>query len=123
MRVLVDTSVWVSHFRSADPQLTALLLNDRVLCHPMIIGEIACGTPPAPRANTLQYLSTLAPVTVASFDEVLFVIEQNQLFGKGCGYIDLALLASALLTPDTCLWTKDKSLNSLAKQQQIAFSD
>lgn len=122
MRVLVDTSVWVNHFRSANQQLTALLLNDLVLCHPLITGEIACRTPPAPRAETLRYLSALSPATVATFDEVIFVIEENQLYGRGCGYIDLALLASTLLTPHARLWTNDKRLNSLARELNIAFS-
>ena len=55
-RVLVDTSVWVAHFRIANPVLQSLLAADQVLCHPLIIVELACGTPPAPRARTLEAL-------------------------------------------------------------------
>ena len=44
MSVLVDTSVWVNHFRNSDAALVDLLLSDRVLTHPLILLEIACGT-------------------------------------------------------------------------------
>jgi hypothetical protein len=46
--VLVDSFVWVAHFRKPDRVLQSLLTADRVLCHPMIVIEIACATPPAP---------------------------------------------------------------------------
>ena len=67
MSVLVDTSVWVNHFRNSDAALVDLLLSDRVLTHPLILLEIACGTPPAPRGNTLAALGRLQPANQASF--------------------------------------------------------
>jgi hypothetical protein len=46
--MLVDTSVWVDHFRHRDPLLVDLLESGDVECHPFIIGELACGNPGAP---------------------------------------------------------------------------
>lgn len=59
MNVLVDTSVWVDHFKRGNSVLTQLIESDLVLVHPMILAEIACGTPPAPRQQTLNDLSLL----------------------------------------------------------------
>lgn len=119
-RVIVDTSVWVAHFRQANQHLQQLAAEDRLLCHPLVLLELACGTPPAPRARTLDALSLLARPVVASTDEVLALITQWQLFDQGCGAIDMALLASARLTPDARLWTLDKSLTVLADRLGVA---
>jgi predicted nucleic acid-binding protein len=119
--VLVDTSVWVSHFKNTQPKLIELLNQDLVSCHPLVIAEIACGTPPNPRAITLENLSLLNQCKVATLEEVLSTIERYNLFGRGCGYIDIALLASALITDNTKLWTLDKRLNLLAKQFDRSF--
>ncbi len=120
--VLVDTSVWVSHFKYSEDFLIELLTKDAVLCHPLIIAEIACGTPPSPRARTLSDMSLLATSTIANQTEVLTMIEQHQLYGKGCGYIDIALLCSVLLTRDAKLWTLDKRLGNLTDQFEVKYS-
>jgi predicted nucleic acid-binding protein len=120
-RVLVDTSVWVAHFRLANPVLQSLLATDQVLCHPLIIIELACGTPPAPRARTLDDLKKLQQAVIATSDETLWLIENKRCYGTGCGATDVALLASALLTADTQLWTKDKDLAELAARLVVAF--
>jgi predicted nucleic acid-binding protein len=119
--VLADTSVWVSHFRKANPVLQTLLLADQVLCHPMILIEIACGTPPAPRERTLSDLRQLRSATAASTEETLALIEREQLQDSGCGAVDLLLLGSVLLTSDTVLWTLDKDLEALAARFEISF--
>ena len=85
--VLVDTSVWVGHFRRANPVLRSLLENDRVLCHPLIVLELACGTPPAPRERTLGDLKGLRQAKVATTEEVLSLIETERLFDTGCGAV------------------------------------
>ena len=121
MSVLVDTSVWVNHFRNSDAALVDLLLSDQVLTHPLILLEIACGTPPAPRSNTLAALGRLQPVNPASFDEVAEFIEREQLFGLGCGAVDISLLASTLITPGATLWTADKRLFALCQHFDIAY--
>jgi predicted nucleic acid-binding protein len=119
--VLVDSSVWVAHFRSANLVLQSLLAADLVLCHPLILIEIACGTPPAPRKRTLGDLKKLQQSVIATTDETLALIEREQFQDTGCGAIDMALLASVLLTPGAALWTLDKSLDALAERLDVAF--
>lgn len=120
MSVLVDTSVWIDHFRSGNAALVELIGLDRALTHPMVILEIACGTPPAPRVQTLNNLGLLQTCNQASLTEVMEFIEHNKLCGLGCGLVDMALLASALITPGTELWTLDKRLAALAARFGVA---
>jgi len=120
--VLADTSVWVAHFRSGNPVLQTLVALDQLLCHPLIVLELACGTPPAPRERTLGDLKKLQRAVVATTDEILALIEREQFHDSGCGAVDMALLASALLTPDTLLWTIDRNLEALASRLGVAFS-
>jgi len=117
--VLVDTSVWVDHFRRRNDALIQLLAQDRVLVHPFVIGEIACGTPPA-RARTLADLDQLQPSQQASAREVLAFVERERLFGLGCGWVDMVLLASALMTPGAALWTLDGRLATLAERLGVS---
>ena len=119
--VLVDTSVWVGHFRRANPVLRSLLENDRVLCHPLIVLELACGTPPAPRERTLGDFKLLRQAKGATTEEVLSLIETERLFDTGRGAVDIALLASVLLTPNARLWTADRNLEALAARLDVAF--
>jgi predicted nucleic acid-binding protein len=119
--VLADTSVWISHFRKANTVLQTLLSGDQVLCHPMVLIEIACGTPPAPRERTLSDLRQLRFATIANTEETLALIERQQLQGAGCGAVDLLLLGSVLLTSDALLWTLDKNLEALAARFEISF--
>ncbi|MDR2216615.1 MAG: PIN domain-containing protein [Nevskiaceae bacterium] len=110
--VLVDTSVWVDHFRQQNASLRDLLERDLVLTHPFVLGEIACGTPPN-RARTLSDLTHLRSVQQASLQETMEFIGREKLFGLGCGLIDLTLLASTLMTSGATLWTQDKRLSAL----------
>jgi predicted nucleic acid-binding protein len=119
--VLADSSVWVAHFRKPNGLLQALLETDQVLCHPLIVLELACGTPPAPRGRTLGDLKKLRQSVIASTEETLALIEKRELHNWGCGAVDLSLLASVLLTPDTRLWTLDRNLDELAAQMGAAF--
>ena len=119
--VLVDTSVWVGHFRRVNPVLRSMLENDRVLCHPLIVVELACGTPPDPRERTLSDLKALRQARVATTEEVLSLIETERLHDTGCGAVDVALLASVRLTPNARLWTADRNLEALAARLGVAF--
>ena len=116
--VLVDTSVWVNHFRQHNSALTQLLEADMVLMHPMVLGELACGTPPA-RAQTLADIERLQQTQQASLREVLDFIDREKLFGLGCGLVDMVLLASTLMTPGIALWTLDKRLCALAERFKV----
>lgn len=113
--VLVDTSVWVQHFRGGIDGLAELLAMDRVLTHPQVIAEIACGTPPN-RQRTLADLDCLQPTRQATVRELLEFIEREQLFGQDCGFVDLSLLASTLMTTGAALWTLDGRLSRLAER-------
>jgi len=121
MSVLIDTSVWVDHFRYGNDVLVDLISQDQALTHPMVILEIACGTPPAPRAQTLDYLGLLQPCQQTSLTEVMAFIEREKLYGLGCGLVDMALLASTLITPGAELWTLDKRLAGLAGRFAVAY--
>lgn len=91
------------------------------MTHPFVLGELACGTPPAPRQRTLADLALLLPAQQAIPDEVRDFIEREALFGLGCGLIDLTLLASTRMTPGAQLWTLDKRLAALAARYGICF--
>ena len=121
MNVLVDTSVWVDHFRRTNDALIDLITRDLAATHPMVIVELACGTPPAPRAQTLGDLALLMQVQQATMGEVQEFIEREKLYGLGCGLVDVSLLASTIITPDTKLWTMDKRLNDLAERFAVAY--
>jgi predicted nucleic acid-binding protein len=112
--VLIDTSVWVAHFRRSEAELVRLLGLDAVLTHPMVLLELACGTPPAPRAQTLRDIGLLRQAGQASLREVMAFVEREELYGLGCGLVDMVLLASAKMTPGAQLWTLDTRLAGLA---------
>lgn len=121
MSVLIDTSVWIDHFRNGNNVLVDLIGLDLALMHPMVIGEIACGTPPAPRNQTLASLGLLQPCNQASWSEVMTFIEREKLYGLGCGLVDMSLLASTLMTPGAELWTLDRRLADLAERFGAAY--
>lgn len=121
MSVLIDTSVWVNHFKQRNDVLVDLLERDKALAHPMVQLELACGTPPAPRARTLSDIGLLLPANQASLNEVMDFIEQEKLYGLGYGLVDMALLASTLITPGASLWTLDKRLDQLAARFGVSF--
>ena len=121
MNVLVDTSVWVAHFRQTNDALVSLIERDLVLGHPMVLAEIACGAPPAPRQQTLGDMALLGQASLATRAEVMAFIEREKLYGLGCGFVDMALLASACITPDAAPWTLDKKLSSLARRFHVEF--
>lgn len=116
--VLVDTSVWIEHFRKASPALSNLLLAQQVLMHPFVRGELACGNLHQ-RVELLRLFDDLPHSAVAADNEVMFYIEKHQLMGKGIGFIDAHLLAATSLTQGAKLWTKDRSLGALASQLRI----
>lgn len=111
--ILVDTSVWVEHLRSGVVELAALLERGEVLIHPWVIGELACGDQ-LDRHRVLTLLQGLPAAPTASDAEVLMLIETHQLMGRGIGWIDAHLLASALLARAP-LWTHDRRLAEMAE--------
>ena len=117
--VLVDTSIWVSHFRTGDHHLQELLVDEQVLCHPFILGELTCGGLKN-RKEIIALLKALPGAITSETDEILEFIEYQKLIGVGIGLVDVHLLASALLTK-ALLWTSDRSLRAAATRLNIFY--
>lgn len=118
--VLVDTSIWIAHLRSGDPRLEALLNDSRVTSHPFILGELACGNLKN-RREILPLLQALPATSVVQQEELLHFIERNSLAGRGLGFVDVHLLASAQLT-GISLWTADASLKRTAARLHLSYT-
>ena len=119
--MLVDTSVWIDHLRHGDAALTAALEAGQVWMHSFVLGELACGNLRS-RVEVLGLLQALPPMPVSSDKEVLFFIDQHELMGRGIGYMDVHLLASARLG-GTQLWTRDKRLHTVAAELGLAHPE
>ncbi len=117
--ILVDTSVWVEHLRSASAMLGELLDEGEVLGHPFVVGEVALGNL-RQRDDILRALQRLPQAASASHREVLHFIDREALYGRGIGYVDAHLLAAARLTVGAKLWTRDRRLQVVAVQLGLA---
>lgn len=112
--ILVDTSVWVNHLRAADARLAELLEDGQVLCHPFVVGELACGNLRR-RVEVLALLADLPRLPALSTEHVMRFIDLHRLMGKGLGWADVHLLAAAFASRET-LWTKDWRLADAANR-------
>ena len=115
--MLVDTSVWVDHLRQGNPTLVSALESSEVWCHPFIEGELACGNL-RNRREVLSLLASLQQAPLANHDEVLHLVEAKNLMGTGLGWIDVHLLASALLA-GIRFWSLDRRLQKTAESLGI----
>ena len=118
--LLVDTSVWFEHLRRHDAAMAHLLEDGAVLAHPFVIGEIACGVFPR-RRETLTLLNGLPTAPLLGQAEVLGFIERHALAGRGIGFVEMHLLASALVAR-AALWTRDRRLAEAASSLGMAPS-
>ncbi|MBP2151935.1 PIN domain-containing protein [Xanthobacter autotrophicus DSM 597] len=118
--ILVDTSVWIDHFRQGDMRLQQVLAAGAAILHPFVIGELALGNLRR-RDVILEALAALPQATVAETEEVLGLIAAEALYGRGIGYVDAHLVAAVRLTPGAVLWTRDKRLAAVAERLGIAF--
>lgn len=114
---LVDSSVWVDHWRRGNARLSAALESGRVATHPFVIGELACGNLPK-RAVTLRLLEALPGVLAARHEEVLTLVDKRELAGTGLGWVDVHLLAAATLG-HVQLWTLDRALRRAAERLDV----
>jgi predicted nucleic acid-binding protein len=119
--ILVDTSIWIDHFRGSNSELARHLDQGKVLIHPFIIGELALGYL-TDRDRILAALNDLPRALAATDEEVLILINNGKLFGLGIGYIDAHLLAATKLTAAASLWTRDQKLHSAATKLQIQYT-
>jgi predicted nucleic acid-binding protein len=117
--ILVDTSIWIDHFRETNQVLEELISRNDVLTHPFVIGEVAMGNL-RQRDVILTEMRDLPQAISAMDDEVLDFVREHSLFGLGIGFVDAHLLAAARLTQDTALWTRDKRLDAAAQRLSLA---
>ncbi len=118
---LVDTSVWVDFFRRTTRAgtLEDLLEANEVLLHPWVLGELILGGLGARREAVVADLRRLSTAPCVPDDEVLELVMGRQLSGRGIGWVDVHLLASALVT-GCSLWTFDRALAAAAKDLRLA---
>ena len=121
MNILIDSSVWVDYFKQGNQTLIELMAMDVAMTHPMVLLELACGTPPEPRQQTLNDIGLLRHCQQANLTEVMAFVESHKLYGLGCGLVDMSLLASTLMTPNAQIWTLDKRLLQLAIRFNVAY--
>ena len=117
--VIVDTSVWINHFTKGENVLTSLLNKGKVVIHDFIIGELACGNL-SNRGKILSLLQDLNRVNPITIEEYLIFIEKFNLNGRGLGFVDINLLASAKISGYS-LYTFDKKLFTTAKELHLNF--
>ena len=117
--ILVDTSIWVDHLKKGNRHFEKLLFDAQVVCHPFVIGELACGNIKN-RSEILALLQALPVVPTIDHDEYLYFIDQNSLYGSGIGFVDIHLLASARLL-NIPIWTGDKKLRGVAVSLKISY--
>lgn len=119
MAVLVDTNLWIRHFRKGNELLNALLEDNEVLCHPVVIGELAMGNLPSRKLTILDF-ERLARPQEASWAETRHLVESRQLWGKGLQWNDVILLASCVISR-VPLWTLDERLAQAAIEIGVSF--
>jgi predicted nucleic acid-binding protein len=118
--VLVDTSVWVSYLRNGNSRLQKLLQEGKVVSHPFIIGELACGNL-SNRTEIISLMQSLPMLDSIEHEELLLFIEHNKIMGIGLGFVDVHLMAAAILA-GIPLWTQDKKLKQTCSRLGIDFS-
>src|SRR5579863_1617004 len=116
--ILIDTSIWIDHLNASDPMLVGLLAEERALAHPYVIGEISLGSL-RDRDVVLGALLDLPRAPIATPEEMFYLIERENLFNRGIGYVDTSLLASARLQPGVTIWTRDKRLKKVADELNL----
>ena len=120
MNVLIDSSIWIEHFKKTNELIPDLITRNLIVTHPLVIAEIACGIPKNKKI-ILEKMKELNQTAQATTDEALELIEKENLAGQGCGAIDIFLLASAIITNNTAIWTLDKNLMKLAERFNVLY--
>jgi len=117
--ILIDTSVWVDHFRSANARLAVLASQLELVQHPFVTGELAMGNL-ADSRRTVDALTMLPPAEVVEEIQFLQFLESHALAGSGLGFVDAHLLACAVQR-EHIIWTRDKRLALQAQRLQVEF--
>lgn len=117
--ILVDTSIWASHFGRRNADLDILLDREDVLSHAYVTAEIALGNLADP-AGTLAMLNSIPQAKVATQVELIIFIRVAKLAGSGIGFVDAHLLAACRLS-ESRLWTRDKRLRKQAEALELSW--
>ena len=120
--VLVDTSVWIRFLANRMPfaaELERMLERDEAAGHDLVYGELPIGNSGG-RTQLLTSYDLIHRVPAVCHADVTFFVRSHKLHGRGIGWIDAHLLASALVA-DTSLWTADEHLARLAGELGIAY--
>jgi hypothetical protein len=118
--VLVDSCVWIKHFRERNPLLVNMLEDGEVWCHPIVVGELSMGTLKN-RQQTIFDLAKLNRPPLATFAETRQMVEARKLWGRGIQWNDARILASAILG-QVPLWTFDIRLGEIARELGVGFA-
>ena len=122
MMILVDTSVWIDHLRCPEPALLEQLNDNNVLTHPVVVGELACGSLPD-RTTFLRNMDAMPEIKEGTHQEVRDFIESARLMSRGIGLMDAHLLYSVLHQEGVLLWTRDGRLNRIAQELSVSYSE
>jgi predicted nucleic acid-binding protein len=113
--ILVDTSVWIDHLRSADAKLESLLQSDEIMTHPYIRLELALGSM-ASRETVLADLALLPQAPVVATEELFGLIDHKKLCRRGIGLTDLHLICCAIFDKSVLIWTRDRRLSEISDE-------
>jgi predicted nucleic acid-binding protein len=120
--ILVDSSVWIAHLQSGEPHLAQLLGEQQVLVHEMVLGEVALGGQ-GQRQLAADLLPHLPMAALATYEEVMALVDQYSLYARGIGYVDVHLLAATKLSQGARLWTRDKRLQAASQLLGVEYPD
>jgi predicted nucleic acid-binding protein len=120
--ILVDTTVWIDHLHTAESRLVEHLELDGVGCHPLVIEELALGCI-ARRNVVLDLLANLRQFPTARHDEILYLVERRQLWGRGLSAVDVHLMAAVAMVDGARLWTRDKRLKAASRDVGVQLFD
>lgn len=122
MSVLVDTSIWIRFLANRAPyagELDELLSREDVRAHEFVYGELLIGDRGG-RKKLLSAYELMDYAPVVPHDEVAIFVRERELQGRGIGWIDAHLLASALIA-GLRLWTADTALVAVARELDVAY--
>jgi predicted nucleic acid-binding protein len=120
--VLVDTSVWIRFLANKSPfaaELDRLLTDDAVAGHEFVYGELLVGDRGG-RQELLNSYELIQQIPAVPHSDVAAFVRARKIHGRGIGWIDVHLLASALVG-GVQLWTADGPLRTIADEFGIAY--
>ncbi len=117
--VVVDTNIWVHHWRKSNPLLLSMMEDGEVWTHPIVVGELAMGNL-RDRHRTLWHLTRLGRPQLATDAETLHMVEAHRLWGRGIGWSDARILASVVIG-ECLLWTGDLRLDACASELGVSW--